>query len=42
MQGKKKDAVLQCALNACRVLDAHDMLRENSQSELIGTTVDPR
>ena len=35
VQGKKKEAVLQCALNACRTLDANDMLRESSQSEWV-------
>ena len=33
VQGRKKEAVLQCALNACRILDSYDMLRESSQSE---------
>ena len=28
VKGKKKDAVILCALNACRMLDAHDILRQ--------------
>ncbi|ELU12873.1 hypothetical protein CAPTEDRAFT_223125 [Capitella teleta] len=29
MQGKKKDVVIACALDACRILDKHDLLRRS-------------
>ncbi|KRX21674.1 MAGUK p55 subfamily member 5 [Trichinella nelsoni] len=31
VSGAKKDAIFQCALEACRLLDAHDVLRKSSQ-----------
>ena len=34
VKGKKKDAVLLCALNACRMLDAHDILRQPAKGSV--------
>ena len=33
-RGRKKEAVLQCALKACRILDSHDMLHPASKGGL--------
>jgi hypothetical protein len=36
IQGKKKDAVIACALDACKILDKHDLLRKSTHGKFLG------